>query len=90
MFIMFLDCASQVLVAPPTSVIKLYLENHIFKFSTSSLKQPADGASYYARRLPKPRPLYFIQIMVKLHLQAFWQNFEYGKMQKFGFCLQDL
>ena len=22
--------------------------------------------------------------MVKLHLQAFWQNFEYGKMQKFG------
>ena len=21
---------------------------------------------------------------------AFWQNFEYGKMQKFGFCLQDL
>ena len=28
--------------------------------------------------------------MVKLHLQAFWQNFEYGKMQKFVFCLQDL
>ena len=90
MFIMFLDCASKVLVAPPTSVIKLWLENHIFTFSTSSLKQPAGGVSYYARRLLKPRPMYFVQIMVKLHLQAFWQNFEYGKMQKFGFCLPDL
>ena len=29
---------------PPTSVIKLWLENHIFTFSTSSLKQPAGGA----------------------------------------------
>ena len=28
--------------------------------------------------------------MVKLHLQAFWQNFEFGKMQKFDFCLQTL
>ena len=27
---------------------------------------------------------------MKLHLQAFWQNFENWKMQKFGFCLQDL
>ena len=26
-----------------------YLENHIFTFLTSSLKQPAGGASYYAR-----------------------------------------
>ena len=41
----------------PTSVIKLWLENHIFTFSTSSLKQPAGGASYYARRLLKPRPI---------------------------------
>ena len=40
----------------PTSVIKLWLENHIFTFSTSSLKQPAGGASYYTRRLLKPRP----------------------------------
>ena len=90
MFIMFLDCASCVLVAPPTSIIKLLLENHIFKFSTSPLKQPAGGTSYYARRLLKPRPLYFVQIMVKLHLQPFWQNFEYEKMQKFTFCLPDL
>ena len=87
---MFLDCASYVLVAPPTTVIKLWLENHIFTFSTSSLKQPAGGTSYYARRLLKPRPIYFVQIMVKLHLKAFWQNFEYGKMQKFGFYLPDL
>ena len=50
------------------------------KFSTPSLKQPAGCASYYARRLLKPRPLEFVQIMVKLNLQAFWQNFEYGKM----------
>ena len=54
MFIMFLDCASLVLVAPPLSVIKLWLENHVFTFSTSSLKHPAGGALYYARRLPKP------------------------------------
>ena len=54
---MFLDCASEVLVAPPTSVIKLWLENHIFTFLTSSLKQPEGGASYYARRLLKPRPI---------------------------------
>ena len=40
----------------PTSVIKLWLENHIFSLSTSSLKQPAGGASYHARCLPKPRP----------------------------------
>ena len=51
MFIKFLDCASYILVAPPTTVIKLWLENHIFTFSISSLKQPADGASYYARVL---------------------------------------
>ena len=42
---------------PPTKVIKLWLENHIFTFLTSSLKQPAGGASYYARRLLKPRPI---------------------------------
>ena len=77
-------------MAPPTSFMKLWLENHIFTFSTSSMKQPEGGASYYARRLLKPRPLWFAQIMVELYLQAFWQNFENGKMQKFGFCFQDL
>ena len=55
---MFLDFASKNLVPPPTSVVKLWLdENHIFTFSTSSLKRPAGGASYYARRLPNARPL---------------------------------
>ena len=68
-------------MAPPTSVIKLWPENRTLTFSTSSLKQPAGGASYYARRLPDPRPLQFLQIMVKLYLQAFWQNFEYEKCQ---------
>ena len=43
-------------MAPSASVIKLLLENHIFTFSTSSLKQPAGGVSYYVRGLPKPRP----------------------------------
>ena len=52
-----LNYASKVLVAPTTSVIKLWLENHISTFLTSSLKQPASGASYYARRLLKPSPL---------------------------------
>ena len=42
---------------PPTLVIKLWLKNQIFIFLTSSLKPPADGASYYARRFPRPRPL---------------------------------
>ena len=56
MFIMFLDCASLVLVVPPTLTIKLWLKNHIFIFSTSSLKPSADGISYYARRFPKPSP----------------------------------
>ena len=55
MFIMFLNCASYVLVAPPTLAINLWLKNHIFTFSTS-LKQAAGGASYYARIKPKPRP----------------------------------
>ena len=77
----FLDCPSQVLVAPPTSVIwlKLWLENHIFTFSTSSLKQPAGAASYYARRLLKPRPIQFVQITVKLHLQAFGRTLNMEK-----------
>ena len=46
-----------VLVAPPKLAIELWLKNQVFTFSTSSLKQPADGASYYARRFPRPRPL---------------------------------
>ena len=41
---------------PLASVIKLWLENQIFTFLTSSLQQPAGVASYYARRLPIPRP----------------------------------
>ena len=53
MFNMFLDCASEILAAPPISVIKLWLENHVFTFLSSSLKQPVDGTTYYARRLPK-------------------------------------
>ena len=55
--IMFLDCAPWVLVAPSTLVIQLWLKNQIFTFSTSSLKPPTDGASYYARRFPRPRLL---------------------------------
>ena len=30
------------------------------------------------------------KIIAKLHLQAFWQNFENGKLPKFGLCFQDL
>ena len=60
MFNLFLDCASKVLVAPPTLTIKLWIKNRIFTFSTSSLKPPADGASYYARRFPRPRPSYLL------------------------------
>ena len=52
-------------MVPPTLVIKLFLENHIFTFDFS-LKQAAGGVSY----------------------QEICQNF--GKMQKFGLCLQDL
>ena len=48
-------------------------------FFNSSLKPPADGASYYARRFPKPRTSYFLKIIVKLHLQAFCQNLKIEK-----------
>ena len=57
MLIIFLDCASYILVVPPTLVIKLWLKNQIFTFLTTSLKPSADGASYYVRRFPKSRPL---------------------------------
>ena len=36
---------------------KIMALNQIFTFSTSSLKPPADGGSYYAGRFPRPRPL---------------------------------
>ena len=81
---MFINCFGLCLLGiggAPTSVIKLLLENHIFTFLTFSPKQPAGGTSYYARRLSKPRPSYLFK---------FWQNFEYEKIQKFCFCLQDL
>ena len=54
---MFLDCAFSVLVMPPRLVVKLWLKNQIFTFSTSPLKPPGGGASYYARRFPRPRLL---------------------------------
>ena len=59
----------------PTLAIKLWPKKQIFTFSTSSLKPPANGVSYYARRFPRPRPSLFVKIIVK-YLQAFWQNFE--------------
>ena len=31
----------------------------------------------------------FVKIILKLHLQPFWHNFENGKMKKIGFFLQD-
>ena len=68
---MFLVCDSWVLVAPPTLAVTLWLKKHIFIISTSSLKPPADDASYYARRFPKPRPSKFVKIIVRLYLQAF-------------------
>ena len=53
-----------------------YISHKIIAQKTclTSLKQPACGVSYNARRLPKPRPSCFVQIIMKLHLQAFWQN----------------
>ena len=35
---------------------KLWPEKYSFTISTSSLQQPAGGASYYSRILPKSRP----------------------------------
>ena len=40
----------------PYIVHKIMAQNHIFTFLTSSLKQPAGGASYYIRRMLKLRP----------------------------------
>ena len=36
---------------------KITAQKQNFTFSNSSLKPPAGGASYYARRFPRPRPL---------------------------------
>ena len=35
---------------------KIMAQNHILTFLTSSLKPPADGASYYTIRFSKPSP----------------------------------
>ena len=69
---------------------KIILINHFFTFLISSLKPPQDDTLHYARRFPKSKVSLFIKIIVKSHLQAFWQNFENGKIKKIGFCLQDL
>ena len=68
MFIMFLHCASYVMVVSPTLAIKLWLENHIFTFLTSAVKQGTGGTLYYARRLPNSSPSKFVKITVKLNL----------------------
>ena len=39
----------------PYIIIKLWLKTHTFTYLTSSLKQPADGASSYARRFSESR-----------------------------------
>ena len=55
---MFLDCAYI-----SHKIIKIMaLKPKIFKFLTSSLEQPAVGASCYAKRLPKPMPLYLFKL----------------------------
>ena len=47
--------------------------NHIFTFSTSSLKQPV---SRWVLHIMPEDCQKFVKIKVKLHLQAFLQNFE--------------
>ena len=49
---------------------------HIFDVFSETA---SDDSSYNARRFRKPRPFLLTKIIVKLYLQAFWQNFEYGK-----------
>ena len=56
---MFLDLC---LLGIGILVLKLWLKNHIFIFLTSSLKQPAGGASCDARGLLKPRPSNFLKL----------------------------
>ena len=46
---------------------------HIFDFFSETTSR---WCFIICRRFPRPRPLSFIKIIVKLHLQAFWQNFE--------------
>ena len=78
-FILFLNCASKILVAPPTLVMKLWLENHIFTcfFSETTSR----WLFILCRRLSKSRPLYFVKTIVKLHLQHFDRTLKNGKMQ---------
>ena len=55
----------------PTLAIKLWLKNHIFTFSNSSLKPPADDTSYYTRSFPKPKPSLFVKIIMKFLQDVF-------------------
>ena len=51
MFIMFLDCAFRVLVAPPTLAIKLWLEKYFHILDYFKQQAGSGSASYYAKRL---------------------------------------
>ena len=55
LFFMCKVCASNILVGLLTLVVILCLQKHIFTFSTSYLKLPTVGASYFVRIMPGSR-----------------------------------
>ena len=60
-----------------------YISHKNFTFLASSLKPPADGSSYYARRFPRPRPSSFVKIKVKLHLRHFGRTLKINSQRQF-------
>ena len=76
---MFLDWASFLCIGDAPYIGHKIMAGHwcfhFFFFGTSSLKQPEGGNYYYAKRLPKHRPSWFGQIIVKLYRLAFRRNF---------------
>ena len=70
----------------PTLVIKLWPKNQIFTFLTSSLKPPADGASYYATYRHFGRTLKIVKCKNLVFVYKTFENLllqNYSKLTKF-------
>ena len=81
---MYIGCAQKNSVAPPIT-LNFLLGQKQFLASYSSLKPPVGVASYYAIIFLDIDLTHFVQVSLKLRLQAFWWNFENCQIQKKNF-----
>ena len=72
--------------APPTLVVKLSSQDHVFTFFTSQ-KPPVDCTSFYFIILPGSRPSLFVKIIIKFCLKVLCLNFENKKSAKNGYII---